>query len=350
MADDIIVFHTAWMDRYDGDLFSLSAGGFKYAMEHGFGHEMFNFREIDGFCFGYVPPTGRLHLEKYFNVSRDAEKLDGVTVVWTAPHPEQGGRAVVGVWYDATVYRADQEPKGQIARHRKIGRNNFAGYRCKARASDCVLLPSDNRPIFVRPSQPRTNGSWPGQQKVFYPKPNSDALKRLEVILTDIARASATKKQGAASKAAARGKNWQAVVERRKQIEVAAIVAVGSKLEDMGYKVQSVEDENIGYDLVATRDGEVLHFEVKGRSGPDVSADLSVNEYNCLKKYELEKQPSAHYRIAIVTDALVNPVINDFALIKKTKSQWCTLDGVWQLQFNDRTAARLSAVSLIVTS
>lgn len=93
---DIIVFHTAWMDQYDGDRASFSAGGFKYAKEHGYGHEMFNFRDIDGACYGYVPPTGNLHLEKHFNVARDAEKLNGVTVVWTAPHPEQGGRACAG--------------------------------------------------------------------------------------------------------------------------------------------------------------------------------------------------------------------------------------------------------------
>jgi hypothetical protein len=60
---DIIVFHTAWMAKYDGDRASFSAGGFKYAVEHGYGHEMFNFRKIDGTYYGYVPPTGNLHLE-----------------------------------------------------------------------------------------------------------------------------------------------------------------------------------------------------------------------------------------------------------------------------------------------
>ena len=59
----IIVFHTAWMAKYDGDLASFSAGGFEYVKEHGSGHEMFNFREIDGSYYGYVPPIGKLHLE-----------------------------------------------------------------------------------------------------------------------------------------------------------------------------------------------------------------------------------------------------------------------------------------------
>lgn len=341
---NIIVFHTAWMAKYDGDRASFSAGGFKYAAEHGYGHEMFNFREIDGSYYGYVPLTGSLHLEKHFNVSRDAEKLDGVTIMWTAPHPEQGGRAVVGVWKSATVYRADQEPTGQIARHRKVGPKDFAGYRCTAKAKDCVLLNPDARPIFVRPSQPRTGGSWPGQQNVFYPKPGWAAWKRLETILANIGFLATSNGKASGQKAKAKRSNWQADVERRQQIEVAAIKVVGSRLEEMGYTIRSAEKENLGYDLVASRDDEILHVEVKGRSGNDVCADLSANEFDCLKQYQRERKPHAHYRIAIVIEALVNPVINEFVLVHGRKPEWCTLDGHWRLAFKERTAARLTAV------
>jgi hypothetical protein len=337
---DIIVFHTAWMAKYDGDRASFSAGGFKYAIKNGYGHEMFNFREIEGAYFGYVPPTGNLHLEKHFSVARNAEKLDGVTVIWTAPHPEQGGRAVVGVWKNATVYRADQQPTGQIARRREVGHNDIASYRCMAKAKDCVLLAPDARPIFMRPGQPREGGPWPGQQKVFYPEAGSSALRRLEAILADIASSTRDSQR----KAKPNKSNWQVDVERRKKIELAAIVAVGSKLESMGYDVKSVEKDNVGYDLIATRNEEVLHLEVKGRSGGDVCADLSANEYACLKRYERDRAEGAHYRIAIVTNALVDPVINEFALMNRQKSQWCTLDGGWLLEFEDRTSARVTAV------
>lgn len=343
---DIIVFHTAWMAQYDGDRASFSAGGFKYALEHGYGHEMFNFREIDGTCYGYVPPTGNLRLEKHFNVGRDAEKVDGMTVVWTAPHPEQGGRAVVGVWKNAVVYRADQEATGVIARRRRVGPGDVAGYRCTAKAQDCLLLSPGARPIFVRPSQPRKGGSWPGQQKVFYPKVGSAALKRLESILAGIEFTDASAGKAAGRKAKSNRPNWQADVELRKQIETAAVLAVGQKLETMGYTIKSVEKDNLGYDLVATRDVETLHFEVKVRSGVDVCADLSANEFDCLKRYERERKPAAHYRIAIVTDALRNPTIHEFALVNGPKSGWCTLNGGWRLEFKDRTAARLTAVSM----
>jgi len=52
---DVIVFHRAWMAKYDGDRASLSAGGFKFAAENGYGHEMLNFRNIDGMCYGEAP-------------------------------------------------------------------------------------------------------------------------------------------------------------------------------------------------------------------------------------------------------------------------------------------------------
>lgn len=221
---DIIVFHTAWMAKYDGDRASLSAGGFKFAVENGYGHEMLNFHNIDGMCYGYVPPTGNLHLEKHFDVLPHAEKLEGATVVWTAPHPEQGGRAVTGVWRNATVFREVQHPKGKLARRRLID-GEAASYLCTAKAENCVLLEPDARPIFVRPGQPRNGQSWPGQQKVFYPKPGSPALKLLNKILKNIDLGKTSTDGRSGSKPNAKRSGWQADVERRRKIEEAAVVA-----------------------------------------------------------------------------------------------------------------------------
>ncbi|MGO8117033.1 DUF3883 domain-containing protein [Rhizobium leguminosarum] len=341
---DIIVFHTAWMAKYDGDRASLSAGGFKFAAENGYGHEMLNFRNIDGICYGYVPPTGNLHLEKHFDVPRHAEKLEGATVMWTAPHPEQGGRAVVGVWRDATVFREVQHPKGKLVRRRLID-GEAASYLCSAKAENCVRLEPDARPIFVRSGQPRNGQSWPGQQKVFYPKPGSPALKLLNKILKDIDLGPTSTDGSSGGKRS----GWQADVERRRKIEEAAVLAVGSKLERLGFTIESVEKENLGYDLVASRNEEVLHIEVKGRSGSDVSAELTVNEFDCLKNYQTQRRPNAHYRIAIVTDALNKPVINEFVMVRGQKSQWCTLDGRWRLNFEECVAARLTSISNLET-
>jgi hypothetical protein len=342
---DIIVFHTAWMDEYDDDGASLSAGGFKFAAKHGYGHEAFNFRNIGGFCYGYVPPTGDLHFENHFNVPRGTSQLEGVTVVWTAPHPEQGGRAVVGVWRDATVYREGQDPLPEVARHRRI-RNETAGYRATAAAENCVLLPPPARPIFFAARQKRDGESWPGEKAVFYPKPGSAALQRLNAIIKEIGSGLSGSGQSQSGRTKKKRSSWQADIEKRQRVEKAAIEAVGSQLEAAHFAVESVEKDNLGYDLLATRGDEILYVEVKGRSGSDATADLSVNEFDCLTRYARERDPKGHYRVAIVTDALGKPVIHEFVLVRgesRRDATWSTLDGRWRLDFEERTAARLIA-------
>lgn len=349
MAAPIIVFHTAWMDKYDGDRESLNAGGFTFALEHGYGHEMYNFRAVDGRCYGYVPPTGELHFERHFAVDRKSDRLEGATVVWTAPHPEKGGRAVVGIWLNATVFREDQTPSGRLARQRNID-GDVAGYRCVAESKNCILIPTepDARPIFVRARQPRGEESWPGQQKVFYPKSNSTALRRLNEIIGNFAfpNSSDANHERKATKSRRRRTRWQVDIEKRHKIEIAAIKAVWDRLEEAKYVVKSVEKENRGYDLLAVRDGEILHVEVKGRSGSDIAADLSVNEFGALGQYQRQRSPSAHYRIAIVTNALHAPCVNEFVLVKSgAAAHWTTLDGRCHLTFVPRTAAQVKGNS-----
>lgn len=338
---DIIVFHTAWMAKYDGLDASFSAGGFRYAKEHGYGHEMLNFRDVDGSCYGYVPPTrGDLNFGKYYDVDADAETLEGVTVVWTAPHPEKGGRAIVGIWRNATVYRTDQIPSGRLAQRRTIDKGEIASYRCKAKATDCVLLPPEDRPIFVPAGFKRRGEAWPGMNSVFYPRVGKPAHLRLLELLANIDRG---EKIRVGSDRKAHKSLWQVDVERRIQIEEAAVKAVGKSLERRGFVVESVEKENLGYDLVAKCDDEVLHVEVKGRSGSDIDAELTVNEYLCLKDYARQRDPDANYRVAIVTDALAKPVIHEFVLARGKPSSWITLDGKWQLAFEEHIAARVTA-------
>ena len=342
---DIIVFHTAWMDKYDGDRASLSAASSSQP-SMATAMRCTTFATSTVICYGYVPPTGTLHFENHFSVPKNTEVLEGVTVVWTVPHPEQGGRAVIGVWRDAKVYRHDQEPTGALAGRRKIDRE-IAGYRCTAEAKNCVWLPPEARPIFVPGRQRRGGESWPGQQKVFYPKPKSQALRRLTEIRRDIDLRSSSGAKASSGKSRKPGHSgWQADVEKRPQIEVAAVKAVGLHLEGSGFTVQLVEKDNLGNDLVATRGDETLHVEVKGRSGRDVVAELSVNEFDCLNRYLRRRKPNEHYRIAIVTDALAKPVIHEFVMVRgRTSSEtaWWTLDGQWRLQFEERKAARLTA-------
>lgn len=52
----MIFLNTAWMERYGGLLGTDSkiSGGGSFVDEHGYGHEIFNFEEIDRKVYGYA--------------------------------------------------------------------------------------------------------------------------------------------------------------------------------------------------------------------------------------------------------------------------------------------------------
>jgi len=111
MKEKIIFFNTGWMDFYRGISNDTIKGGGKYVEKEGWGHEMYNFTNYEGSVFGYVQPTidykygnpDTIKIEKIGASKRD-EKIEGVTVVWTAKHPNNGGTRIVGWYLNATIY------------------------------------------------------------------------------------------------------------------------------------------------------------------------------------------------------------------------------------------------------
>ncbi len=93
----VIVCRIAWMDHYRGvSETDLPKGGGAYVKAKGFGHEAFNFAPHRDEYFGFVQATGRgVNLARLGCIS-GAESLDGVTVIWVATHPYEGGTRIVG--------------------------------------------------------------------------------------------------------------------------------------------------------------------------------------------------------------------------------------------------------------
>ena len=89
--------------------------------------------------------------------------------------------------------------------------------------------------------------------------------------------------------------------EKNAQVEKAAINTTTRHFENISYTVKSVEKDNVGWDLEATRGKTNLLIEVKGLSGEALSVELTPNEYHCLDKKE------DNYRLCVVTTALTNP-------------------------------------------
>ena len=106
--------------------------------------------------------------------------------------------------------------------------------------------------------------------------------------------------------------------EERAKIERAAVDAVTAHYCMLGCKVQSVEDDNVGWDLNVSKGGEIYRqVEVKGTKNPDIRVELSSNEY--------DKSGNKLYRLAIVCNALdSNPVC---AIYARNGNEWRRVSG-----------------------
>lgn len=86
--------------------------------------------------------------------------------------------------------------------------------------------------------------------------------------------------------------------DSNKAVEIAAIKAITNYYEEQGCKVNSVESQNLGYDLLCkAKNGIELHIEVKGIAGKGKQFIITSNEFT-----EAQNYPSI-YRLAIVNMA-----------------------------------------------
>ena len=84
--------------------------------------------------------------------------------------------------------------------------------------------------------------------------------------------------------------------KKAKRSEKQAIDDIKAFYEKKGYKVESVELKNCGWDLETTIGNIKLLLEVKGLNGKFYSINLSENEYNKLQENQ------ENYRICIVSN------------------------------------------------
>ena len=168
MSEKIIFCNTGWMDFYKGLTNDTIVGGGKYVDSMGWGGEMLNFKIFDNRLYGYVQPKidrkynnpSTIKLEK-LGASETDESLTGVTVVWTATDPDNGGTYIIGWYKNATVYRHYQDPPRNSKRKYK---NNSLGYFISAKNKDGKLLAIDERIVQVQ----RQKKNWMGQSNVWY--------------------------------------------------------------------------------------------------------------------------------------------------------------------------------------
>lgn len=146
-----------WCVHYDPDRDAKSpVGGGAYNKQY-VGHESFNFKPEDGFCYGFVRTQRRgnaFNLDRMFVEADEDGDGEDCLVVCIAPSPALDAQVVVGWYAHATCFaemRVDENDDNRWWTH-------------VATAEDCVLLPVPQRTWRI----PRGRGGM-GQSNVFYP-------------------------------------------------------------------------------------------------------------------------------------------------------------------------------------
>lgn len=296
----VLFCNVGWMEHYQGlnSRDQIARGG-AYVDEYGRGFEVCNFAAHKGVLYGYVQPPGeQIDIER-MGAGPNDESIDGITVVWTATR-SNGGTVVVGWYKDATVFRNCQKWSKRPASQR---RNGIDEYWITAPSDQGRLLPVDERTLKI----PRRVKGGMGQSNVWYAdKPENAATVKQVLSLIRGRKVAAT---------GAKGRKGKQDQERKAKIEQAAIRLCCRYFGDLGYAVNSVEQDNVGWDLEATLQRSLLQIEVKGLSGNSISVELTPNEYEAFSK------KSDQYRLAVVTNALSSPELF-ICRYSKEKGAW----------------------------
>lgn len=299
----MIFFNVGWMRKYKGVSGDNIVGGGSFVQEKGYGHEIFNFLPEKNNMYGYVQPKmphNTIKLER-LGASSYSQEIDEILVVWVAKSPT-GGVYIVGWYKNSTVYRHSQKISKKSSRYYK---NENFGYYAKANISECTLLSVDARTFKI----PRGSGGM-GQSNVWYADKNEhlDFKKKvLEYIYS-----------GVLDKLALKSKNRTKQTDPyiRQKIETAAIEATIRYYEKLGYDVNSVEKDNVGWDIEATLENNKLLIEVKGLSGSQLIVELTPNEYKKMNKNKYQ------YRVSVLTNALSSQSILSIFSYSPESNRW----------------------------
>lgn len=315
----ILFANIGWMIHYQGNTITDKIiGGGSYIDEDK--HEAYNFQNLKGYCYGFVHPVaaGFINLNRIDkSIPSNCDYLDDVLVIWTAKNPEFGGTYIVGWYKNAKVYRTWQN----ISNSR---RNNYC-YNIKAKFQDCYLLSTDDRTFEIPRANSGENKGFMGQSNVWYADRELDKILNFrENVLKYISYIKRNR--------LVKRKKLSVNLVDKKKVENIAIETVKLSYQNKGYKVISVEKDNLGWDLEAVRDKINLKIEVKGLSEKYISVHLTPNEYSKMKA-----KNNYGYRLCVVTNALIKPTMTTFLFDGKI---WvCEDDPEIHLSFDESIAA-----------
>lgn len=323
--EKMIFLDIGWMEYYKGLTNDSIVGGGSFVQEHGYGEEIFNFLPYDGYMYGFVQVKGSINIER-LGASKKDNSIDNVLVIWISKSLKESvkeGVVIIGWYKNATVYRHLQPaPKGSNRRYK----GEELRYHIKAKEEDCRLLPRDSR-VFPIPT--RRKGGL-GRSNVWYADNISSSFRQNVLNFVNTEKIPESRQPQIKNE-----KPWQPDPYKRQQIEKIAIELTTKHYKDLGYVVDSVEKDNMGWDLEASLDNKLLRLEVKGLSQEEILIELTPNEYDKMKKYK------DSYRIAVVTNALgENPSLKILSFSPESE-RWEDEQGN-PLNISERVSARIN--------
>lgn len=253
MDEKLLFLRIGWMNRYRGLSDDQIQGGGAFVREKGFGFEIFNFQPFQEHVYGYVglpDDSPRIDIGR-LDAATTAKHVAGVLVVWIATSPRKGeGRYVVGWYRSATVHREYQNPPNGANRQYK---GNSCGYYITASSTDAVLLPPDER-VFRIP----TGKGYMGHRNNWYADASEPAIEKFRASVLKYIDERRLKRRP--NSRGDRPKQTDPFLRRK--VEQIAVEHTSAHYEKIGYMIDSVERDNVGWDLNAIHDKRKLKLEV----------------------------------------------------------------------------------------
>jgi hypothetical protein len=315
----MIFFNGGWMSLYDGIGADKIVNGGAYIEKHGFGGEVYNFRNSRGRNYGYVmTKSGTLDLSRIDpGEGTIGDFVDNVTCIFVATHPKEG-RRIVGWYRKAKIYSRYQIYNGND-REIMTSQDDWnsdskqVGFFTVAKNDDVIILTEDER--LGAPIVPKGKGGF-GQSNVWYADSEIGIdFRRKMINFISEYESKVTKEADSEYK---REKQSKVDIEAKQKVEVEAINRTRVYFEELGYQCESVESDNCGWDLECINGNSKLLVEVKGLSQSVISVMLTRNEY------EKMRENRDIYRLSVVTNCLDQnrePSINIFSFISE-KNGW----------------------------
>lgn len=148
--------------------------------EEGFGHELFNFKNDSGKCYGYTTPQCKLNLERISKseISEDVlgKYLDEVLVIFTC-EGTNGKRVIAGFYQNARVY-GNSVNDDRFSRKYK---EEYIKYNLICDADNAILISQNDRNFEIPHTNSKKN-SGHGQSNIWYADKDIDYTIRNKAI------------------------------------------------------------------------------------------------------------------------------------------------------------------------